>query len=383
MDSSDEKLLDLKEHDISRYARHLSLPEIGVLGQRKLKSSSVLCIGAGGLGSPLLIYLAAAGVGRIGIIDYDFVEESNLQRQIIHSIESLGNPKINSAKNRILQINPYCKVDQYNIALSKDNALEILDKYQIICDCTDNFPSRYLINDACIILGKPNVFGSIQGFQGQATVFNMNSQSPNYRDLIPEPPPKDLLPSCAEGGVLGVLPGIIGLIQATETIKIITDIGDILDGRLLVFDALSMRFKELNLIHDSKAEKIKELIDYEEFCSTNELDKNKTDSIKLNSISIANLKGLILDKQEKIILIDVRNSDEHEKFSIPGSVSIPLNYIEDASAINKIKALCAGKQIYCYCKTGTRSDLAVKVLNKHNIKSKSIQGGIESWRRNI
>ena len=238
-----QNVVNLNCEEIARYARHISLPEIGFKGQEKLKQSSVACIGTGGLGSPLLIYLAAAGVGRIGIVDFDVVEHSNLQRQIIHSTSSIGLLKTDSAKQHILKINPSCQVDLFNQKITSGNALEILKTYDVICDCSDNFPTRYLINDACLILKKPNIYGSIARFEGQASVFNLKEDSPNYRDLIPIPPPRELIPSCSEAGVLGVLPGIIGTIQATEVIKIIANIGYPLDGRLLIF---------LSLIHISE-----------------------------------------------------------------------------------------------------------------------------------
>ena len=238
---------NLSSEEIARYARHISLPEIGIKGQEKLKTSSVACIGTGGLGSPLLIYLAAAGIGRIGIVDFDVVEYSNLQRQIIHTTDSIGLLKTDSAKQHIRKINPSCRVDLFNQKLTSSNALEILKAYDVICDCSDNFPTRYLINDACLILNKPNIYGSIARFEGQVSVFNLKEDSPNYRDLIPTPPPQELIPSCSEAGVMGILPGIIGTIQAAEAIKIITNIGYPLNGRILIFNALKMQFKELTL----------------------------------------------------------------------------------------------------------------------------------------
>ena len=262
----------LSPDEVARFARHLILPEVGMEGQKRLKASSVLCVGTGGLGSPLLLYLAAAGVGRIGIVDFDVVDHSNLQRQVIHGTSWVGKPKIESAKARILEINPHCQVDLYETALSSENALEIVRPYDIVCDGTDNFPTRYLVNDACVLLGKPNVYGSIFRFEGQATVFNLDAESPNYRDLFPEPPPPGMVPSCAEGGVVGVLPGIIGVIQATEAIKVIAGIGEPLIGRFLIYDALRMKFRELKLRKDPDCPvcgthpTVTTLIDYEEFC---------------------------------------------------------------------------------------------------------------------
>ena len=263
--SQNEANLNLDE--LARYARHISLPEIGITGQKKLKTSSVACIGTGGLGSPLLIYLAAAGIGRIGIVDFDVVEYSNLQRQIIHTTNSIGLLKTDSAKQHILKINPSCQVDLFNQKLTSGNALEILRTYDVICDCSDNFPTRYLINDACIILKKPNIYGSIARFEGQVSVFNLKEDSPNYRDLIPTPPPQELIPSCSEAGVMGILPGIIGTIQAAEAIKIITNIGFPLNGRILIFNALTMSFKELTLKSSPENRNINKLIDYTSFCA--------------------------------------------------------------------------------------------------------------------
>ena len=260
-----EDLPALTPDEIARFSRHLILDEVGMEGQRKLKGSSVLCIGTGGLGSPLLMYLAAAGVGRIGIVDFDVVDASNLQRQVLHGTASVGRPKVQSAAERIKDINPHVQIDIYEEALTSDNALDIVRPYDVVVDGTDNFPTRYLVNDACVILGKPNVYGSIFKFEGQASVFNYQG-GPNYRDLYPEPPPPGLVPSCAEGGVLGILPGVIGCIQATETIKILLGKGDTLSGRLLLYDALGMTFRQLKLRRDPNLKPITELIDYQQFC---------------------------------------------------------------------------------------------------------------------
>jgi adenylyltransferase/sulfurtransferase len=257
--------IQLTKEEYERYSRHLILPQVGLEGQKRLKAASVLCIGSGGLGSPLLLYLAAAGIGRLGLVDFDVVDSSNLQRQVIHGTSWVGKPKIESAKNRILEINPYCQVDLYEDLLSSENALEIMEPYDIVVDGTDNFPTRYLVNDACVLLDKPNVYGSIFGFEGQATVFNYEG-GPNYRDLYPEPPPPGMVPSCAEGGVLGILPGIIGVIQATETVKIILGKGTTLSGRLLLYNALNMTFRELKLRPSPERPVIDKLIDYDQFC---------------------------------------------------------------------------------------------------------------------
>ncbi len=371
---------NLSSEEISRYARHISLPEIGITGQTKLKNSSIACIGTGGLGSPLLIYLAAAGVGRIGIVDFDVVEYSNLQRQIIHTTNSIGISKTQSAKEQILKINPLCQVDLFNEKLTSRNALEILKTFDVICDCSDNFPTRYLINDACLILKKPNIYGSISRFEGQASVFNLKEDSPNYRDLIPTPPPTELIPSCSEAGVMGILPGIIGTIQAAEAIKIITNIGYPLDGRILIFNALKMSFKELTLQSSPENKDIKELIDYESFCSEIKV-KDEVD-FEIKSISIKQLKLLLSQSSKEILLIDVRNPIEHNECSISGSQLIPLSTIESGEAINKIKISAEQKNLYIFCKSGKRSLRAIKHLKKFGIIGINIEGGIEAWNKN-
>ncbi len=370
---------NLNSEELARYARHISLPEIGINGQEKLKTSSVACIGTGGLGSPLLIYLAAAGIGRIGIVDFDVVEYSNLQRQVIHTTNSIGLLKTDSAKEHLLKINPSCRVDLFNNKLTSSNALEILRDYDVICDCSDNFPTRYLINDACIILNKPNIYGSIAGFEGQVSVFNLKKDSPNYRDLIPIPPPQELIPSCSEAGVMGILPGIIGTIQAAEAIKIITNIGFPLNGRLLIFNALKMRFKELLLKPSPENRNIKKLIDYQSFCSEVKI-KNEVD-LDIKSISIKELKALLTQASKEILLIDVRTKIEHNECSISGSNLIPLSTIESGESINKIKNLAAQKNLYLFCKSGKRSLSALRHLKKHGIKGINVKGGIEAWNK--
>jgi len=370
---------DLSSEEIARYARHISLPEIGVQGQIKLKASSIACIGTGGLGSPLLIYLAAAGIGRIGIVDFDVVEYSNLQRQIIHTTNSIGLLKTHSAKEQILKINPSCQVDLFNQKLTSHNALEILQPYDVICDCSDNFPTRYLINDACLILKKPNIYGSIARFEGQASVFNLNEESPNYRDLIPTPPPRELIPSCSEAGVMGILPGIIGTIQAAEAIKIITNIGNPLNGRLLIFNALKMSFKELKLTSTLENRNIKELIDYDDFCSEVKV-KNEFD-LDIKSISVKKLKLLLSQSSKEILLIDVRNPIEQNESTISDSKLIPLSSIESGDAINQLKMFAAKKSLYIFCKSGKRSLRAIKHLKKFGINGINIEGGIEAWNK--
>ncbi len=370
---------NLSSDEITRYARHISLPEIGIIGQEKLKKSSVVCIGTGGLGSPLLIYLAAAGVGRIGIVDFDVVENSNLQRQIIHTTNSIGLLKTDSAKHQILKINPFCRVDLFNQKLTSSNALEILRTYDVICDCSDNFPTRYLINDACLILNKPNIYGSIARFEGQVSVFNLTEDSPNYRDLLPTPPPQELIPSCSEAGVMGILPGVIGTIQATEAIKIITNIGFPLNGRLLVFNALKMSFKELKLKGTPENRNINKLIDYESFCSEDKV-KNEVD-LDIKSISVTELKTLLRQSSKETLLIDVRNPIEQNECSISGSKLIPLSSIESGESINEIKILAAQKNLYIFCKSGKRSLRALKHLKKSGIIAINIEGGIEAWNK--
>ena len=370
---------NLNSEELARYARHISLPEIGINGQEKLKTSSVACIGTGGLGSPLLIYLAAAGIGRIGIVDFDVVEYSNLQRQIIHTTNSIGLLKTDSAKQHLLKINPSCRVDLFNQRLTSSNALEILRTYDVVCDCSDNFPTRYLINDACIILNKPNIYGSIAKFEGQASVFNLKKDSPNYRDLIPTPPPKELIPSCSEAGVMGILPGIIGTIQAAEAIKIITNIGNPLNGRLLIFNALKMSFKELKLKSNPDNKIITKLIDYENFCSKIKV-KDEID-FDIKSISVKELRLLLIHSSKEILLIDVRDPIEHSEYSISGSRLIPLSSIESGEAINEIKILTAKKNLYIFCKSGKRSLRAIKHLKKFGISSTNIEGGIEAWNK--
>ncbi len=378
MEQSQNKT-NLNSDEIARYARHISLSEIGIKGQEKLKTSSVACIGTGGLGSPLLIYLAAAGIGRIGIVDFDVVEYSNLQRQIIHTTSSIGLLKTDSARKHILQINPSCRVDLFNQKLSSSNALEILKPYDVICDCSDNFPTRYLINDACLILNKPNIYGAIARFEGQVSVFNLKKYSPNYRDLIPTPPPQELIPSCSEAGVMGIIPGIIGTIQAAETIKIITNIGLPLNGRILIFNALKMTFKELTLKASPENRNINKLIDYQSFCSEVKV-KNEVD-FDIKSISVKELKALLSQASKETLLIDVRNQIEHDECSILGSKLIPLSTIESGESIKKIKILAAQKNLYVFCKSGKRSLRALRYLKKIGIKGINIEGGIEAWNK--
>ncbi len=378
----DTTSIQLSPDEVARFSRHLILPEVGMEGQKRLKAASVLCVGTGGLGSPLLLYLAAAGVGRIGIVDFDVVDTSNLQRQVIHGTSWVGKPKIESAKHRILEINPHCQVDLYETALTSENALAIFEPYDLVCDGTDNFPTRYLVNDACVLLGKPNVYGSIFRFEGQATVFN-HLDGPNYRDLFPEPPPPGMVPSCAEGGVVGVLPGIIGVIQATEAVKIITGIGTTLSGRLLLFDALGMRFRELKLRPSLERPVIEGLIDYQEFCGVGGTAPGQEESGSLASISVAELKALIDLRQESLILLDVRNPPEAEIATIAGSVLVPLDRIESGEAVDEIRELASGKTLYVHCKMGGRSAKALIALGRHGIEGVNVAGGINAWSEEV
>lgn len=377
--------IQLKKEEYERYSRHLILPEVGLDGQKKLKAASVCCVGTGGLGAPLLLYLAAAGVGRIGIVDFDVVDHSNLQRQVIHGTSWVGKPKIESAKNRILEINPYCQVDLHEVRLSSDNALEIFEPYDIVVDGTDNFPTRYLVNDACVLLDKPNVYGSIYRFEGQATVFNYEG-GPNYRDLYPEPPPPGLVPSCAEGGVLGILPGMIGVIQATETIKIILGQGNTLSGRLLVYNSLDMSFRELKLRKppEEHRTKIEELIDYEQFCGIPQAaEADAKEKADLKEMSVTELKDLIDSGKDDYFLLDVRNPNEYEIASIPGSTLIPLGEIENGDGVLKLKGMLNGHNLIAHCKMGGRSAKALAILKEAGIEGTNVKGGILAWSREV
>ena len=375
--------VELSPDEIARFSRHLILPEVGMEGQKRLKAASVLCVGTGGLGSPLLLYLAAAGVGRLGIVDFDVVDHSNLQRQVIHGTSWVGKPKIESAKARIHEINPHCQVDLYETALSSDNALDIIRQYDIVCDGTDNFPTRYLVNDACVMLGKPNVYGSIFRFEGQASVFNLTAESPNYRDLFPESPPPGMMPSCAEGGVVGVLPGIIGVIQATETVKIITGIGTTLSGRLLLFDALKMSFRELKLRPSPERPVIDKLIDYQEFCGVGGTAPGQEEAGAVESISVSELKALLDSGADDVLLLDVRNPQEAEIATIPGAVLVPLDQIESGSATEQVRQLAAGKRLYAHCKLGGRSAKALIALKREGIEGINVAGGIDAWSQEV
>lgn len=369
----------LQNDEILRYSRHLIIPEVGMQGQKKLKAGKVLLIGAGGLGSPIALYLAAAGVGTIGIVDFDVVELTNLQRQVVHATRDIGRSKLESAREAIADVNPYVNVRLHETRLDSDNAKAIFAEYDVIVDGTDNFATRYLVNDACVLLGKPNVYGSIFRFDGQVTVFDARV-GPCYRCLYPTPPPPGLVPSCAEGGVLGVLPGIIGTLQALETIKLLLGKGDSLVGRLVLFDALAFKFRELKIRKNpecpicGKDPTIHELIDYEQFCGVPSTD---ADGDEENEISVEDLKAR-LDRGDDLELVDVREPHESEIVSIGGKL-IPLRELPD-----RTQELSATKEIIVYCKSGERSARAVKFLRGVGFRrAKNMRGGIQAWATRI
>ena len=373
----DEALPTLTPLEIKRYSRHLILPEVGLDGQRKLKASRVLCIGAGGLGSPVALYLAAAGVGTIGIVDFDVVDFSNLQRQILHGTPDVGRSKLASAKDRLLAINPELNVDTYEVALSSENALDIFKSYDVIADGTDNFPTRYLVNDACVLLGKPNAYGSIFRFEGQASVFG-TKDGPCYRCLYPEPPPPGLVPSCAEGGVLGVLPGIIGTIQATETLKLLLGVGEPLIGRFLIFDALKMKFRELKLRKDPDCPvcgthpTVTALIDYDQFCGVGPAI-DEAHPAGEGDITPKQLKAR-LDRGEPLVVLDVREIQEYQINRIEGSTLIPLGELAQ-----RYQELDPSMEIIAQCKMGGRSAKAAEFLRQKGFMVKNLSGGILRW----
>ena len=373
---------ELSQDEIKRYSRHLIMPEVGMDGQRALKASSVLCIGAGGLGSPAAMYLAAAGVGRIGIVDFDVVDFSNLQRQLLHGTPDVGRSKLASAKDRLHALNPHVQVDTYETSLSSQNALELFAPYDVILDGTDNFPTRYLVNDACVITGKPNAYGSIFRFEGQASVF-ATKDGPCYRCLYPEPPPPGLVPSCAEGGVLGVLPGIIGVIQATEAIKVMLGIGEPLIGRFLIYDALKMRFRELKLRKDPECPvcgtnpTVTKLIDYEQFCGMRpepQAAQAHRSSRERYEITPVELKQR-LDAGDKLFILDVREPNEYQINRIPGSTLIPLGELP-----RRYQELPKDVEIVAQCKMGGRSAKALDFLKSVGFTNvKNLRGGILEW----
>ena len=377
-----DALPELDRWDISRFSRHLLLEEVGIEGQRRLKGASVLCVGTGGLGSPLLMYLAAAGVGRVGIVDFDVVDASNLQRQIIHGSGAIGTPKVHSARARILDINPRCQVDPYETALRSDNALDILAPYDVVVDGSDNFPTRYLVNDACVLLGKPNIYGSIFKFEGQASVFN-HKGGPNYRDLYPEPPPPGLVPSCAEGGVLGVLPGIIGAIQANETIKVILGKGETLSGRLLLFDAMRMTFRTLTLRRDPQARPITALIDYQRFCGVPSLDEGALPSPSASE-GFSRLDVQTIQARQDAgwspFILDVRSTPEAAIVSIGADLLRPHRAI----IAGDLDGIPRNRPILVHCKGGGRSAQAAAALAAAGYTEVvNMEGGITAWAAQI
>jgi adenylyltransferase/sulfurtransferase len=383
-------LPSLSNDEIARYSRHLIMPEVGMEGQRRLKAARVLMIGTGGLGAPTGMYLAAAGVGTLGVLDFDVVDASNLQRQIIHGTKDVGRPKIESARDRLSDINPNVKIEAYETRLTSENALELFREYDIVVDGTDNFPTRYLVNDACVLAGKPNVYGSIFRFEGQASVF-WAARGACYRCLYPEPPPPGLVPSCAEGGVLGVLPGIVGAIQANETIKLILGGGEPLINRLLLFDAWKLRFRELKLRKDpacpvcGESPTVRELIDYEEFCGLSPQPApaaqttNATEEKQMEEITATELKER-LDRGDDLQIIDVREPNEYDIARLPGTTLIPLGQV-----VNRMGEIEEGRETIVHCKGGVRSAKAIEALTRSGFKGKlvNLKGGITAWSNDV
>lgn len=374
----------LSQDEILRYSRHLIMPEVGMEGQEKLKKSSILLIGCGGLGSPLSMYLAAAGIGRLGLVDFDLTDFTNLQRQVAFSTSDVGRPKVEATRDRINQINPNVQVDTYREKLSSENVKKLFAPYDIIIDGTDNFPTRYLTNDACVFLKKPNVYGSIFRFEGQATVF-WAEKGPCYRCLYPEPPPPGMVPSCAEGGVLGILPGTIGLIQATEAVKLILGKGEPLIGRLLLYNALDMRFREVKLQKDPECPvcgdrpTITDLIDYEQFCGIGlGQEEAKVETNGIPEITVKELKAK-MDRKERFVLVDVREPHEYQIGRIPGSKLIPLGEITQRA--NEIDST---EEVILQCRSGARSAKALQQLRMLGYKRlKNLKGGILAWSTEI
>jgi len=371
--------MELNNDEIRRYSRHLILPEVGLSGQKKIRGTSVLCIGAGGLGSPIAMYLAAAGIGKLGILDFDVVDFSNLQRQIIHGTADVNRPKTESAKETIASINPNVEVVVHNMRISSENALELIHPYDIVVDGTDNFPTRYLTNDACVLLKKPNVYGSIFRFEGQASVCAPHLGGPCYRCLYPEPPPPGMVPSCAEGGVLGVLPGIVGTIQATEILKLAIGRGSSLVGRLLLFNALDMKFRELKLRRDPKCPicgdhpTITKLIDYEQFCGI--IPEPANPAMNPDEVTVQEMKRALDNPQLGIQVLDVRETDEQQIAQVAGVPLLPLSQLPQ-----RFTELDPNRQYYLHCKSGIRSLRALQFLREQGFKYlKSVKGGITAW----
>jgi len=372
--------IELSNDEVARYSRHLIMPEVTLEGQKKLKAAKVLCIGTGGLGSPIALYLAAAGIGTIGLVDADTVDFSNLQRQILHGTKDVGRKKINSARDRIKDVNPNVQVELHDAFFTSANAREIVENYDIVIDGTDNFPTRYLSNDICVFLKKPNVYGSIFRFDGQATVFAPSLGGPCYRCLYPEPPPPGMVPSCAEGGVLGVLPGVVGVIQAIEAIKLIVGIGEPLIGRLIHFDALKMKFREFKLRKDPKCPvcgenpTVTELIDYDQFCGIPQAAAAEAEEAPVPTITVEQLKAK-QEAGENFVLLDVREKYEYDIARIPGSKLIPLGELH-----SRMSELDSADEIVVHCKAGTRSAQAVRELQAAGFgKLWNVEGGILAW----
>ncbi|HEU5122601.1 MAG TPA: molybdopterin-synthase adenylyltransferase MoeB [Verrucomicrobiae bacterium] len=375
--------MQLNNEEIRRYSRHLILPEVGLAGQKKIKATSVFCIGAGGLGSPIAMYLAAAGIGKIGIVDFDTVDQSNLQRQILHTDADVGRSKAQSAKETINAINPNVEVVLHETRITSENALDLIRPYDIVVDGTDNFPTRYLTNDACVLLNKPNVYGSIFRFEGQASVFAPHLGGPCYRCLYPEPPPPGMVPSCAEGGVLGVLPGLIGCIQTTEILKLALGAGTSLVGRLMLFNALDMKFRELKLRKDpacpvcGENPTIKELIDYEMFCGITPESAEPTENP--DEVTVQDMKNALENPSLGIKVIDVREPDEYEIAHVENVPLLPLSQLQE-----RFTELDPNQQYYLHCKGGVRSLKALNFLRDQGFKYiKSVKGGISAWSEEI
>ena len=372
-----EPAAELTVDEVKRYSRHLIIPDVGMTGQKRLKNAKVLVVGAGGLGSPALLYLAAAGVGTLGIIDFDVVDESNLQRQVIHGQSDVGKPKAESARDSISEINPFVQVNLHEVRLDSDNAMEIFAQYDLIVDGTDNFATRYLVNDACVLLGKPYVWGSIYRFDGQASVF-WAEHGPCYRCLYPEPPPPGMVPSCAEGGVLGVLCATIGALQATEAVKLITGIGETLLGRLMVYDALEMTFRTIKVRKDPEAEPITGLIDYESFCGVVSVEAQEAAAGA--TITVDELKDM-MDAGKAFELIDVREPNEYEIVSIPGAKLLPKDEILSGRALSQLPQ---DRPIVLHCKTGVRSAEVLAALKNAGFSDAvHVQGGVTAWATRI
>nr|WDA98801.1 molybdopterin biosynthesis protein [Sciadococcus taiwanensis] len=368
--------VELNEPEYLRYARHLSLPQIGTQGQKKIKNAKVICIGTGGLGSIALMYLAAAGLGNIAIVDYDNVDLSNLQRQLIHSEKFLERSKIESAIDTISKINPNCNIIPYNLKLTYENVLEVLYPYDIVIEGTDNFDTKYLINDACVLLNKPEVYGAIFQFQGQVSVFNYRG-GPNYRDIYPIIPSPNQIPSCSEAGVIGVLPGVIGILQATETLKLILGIGEILNKKLLIYDALKASFSSLSI--NTKIN-IKQEYFYQLKVNSGSLERKK--ECGPPEITVSQLQKLIDKRPHAFLIIDVRTKQEHLINKIPDSISLPINQLENTANINWINFQSKQKQIILHCKTGQRSAQAIQILEKYGVYAYNLEGGIIAWQQN-